>query len=196
MADRDLRALTPADFDPGARTCWSSTSIGVAFSSASREDADELLRNADVAMYTAKSGKAVRRAVRAEHVRGRAATSRLKADLQRAIEQQRVHACTTSRSSRWRRERLAGVEALRAVAPRRARHDPAGRVHPARGGDRADLPARPLRCCSKPAGRRRPGATLGDPVTSSVNLSTRQLQDPRSCDVAEALAANRPRPRR
>src|SRR3990170_2673923 len=74
-------------FELGGRQVHLSASIGVAFSSVETHTADELMRNADVAMYTAKNrGKA--RAERFESSMHTAALARLemKADLERAVE--------------------------------------------------------------------------------------------------------------
>ena len=58
---------------------------------------------------------------------------------------------TTSRSSRWRAASSPGFEALvRWQHPERGLR-PAGRVHPARRGDRPDHPARPAGCSARPA---------------------------------------------
>src|SRR5690606_24893821 len=86
ISRRILEALH-SPFELGVRQVHLSASIGIAFSTAETRTADELLRNADVAMYTAKNrGKA--RAEQFEASMHAAALARLemKADLERAVE--------------------------------------------------------------------------------------------------------------
>jgi diguanylate cyclase (GGDEF)-like protein len=86
VSERILDALR-SPFELGGIQVHLSASIGICFSTYDTSTADELLRNADVAMYTAKNrGKA--RAERFETAMHAAAVARLelRADLERAVE--------------------------------------------------------------------------------------------------------------
>ena len=65
--------------------------------------------------------------------------------------------------------RLRGAAAL---APSRARHDLAGRVHPDRRGDRPDRRSSANGCCAPPAPRRRPGRTTSASRSTSRPCSS------------------------
>ena len=155
-----------------------SASIGVAFSSAETRTAQDLLRNADVAMYTAKSrGKA--RAEQFEASMHTAALARLelKGDLERAVERGelrlRYQPIYTLDGGR-----LLGFEALL-----RWRHATRGEVFPNEfiplaeetglivhiGNWVLDQACRQAVAWSETAGR---------PVDVSVNVSPRQLHEP------------------
>jgi diguanylate cyclase (GGDEF)-like protein len=190
LADRIFEELAPPISIQG-KDVLISTSIGVAFSDASREDADELLRNADVAMYTAKSkGKRCVELFEPSMYTAVLRRLALKADLQRAIDQNEL-TLHYQPIIEMASERLAGVEALV-----RWNHEQRGMIPPSEFIPLAEetgliLPlgrAVLQRACSQ---ARLWLDTLGVPVRVSVNLSTRQLQDPELVnDVAEALASS------
>ena len=84
-----------------------------------------------------------------------------------------------------RDHRLRGAAAL---APSRARHDLAGRIHPGRRGDRPDRPARRMGADARPA-RRRPAGP--DDVRLAVNVSPVQFKSGTlALKVVAALAAS------
>jgi diguanylate cyclase (GGDEF)-like protein/PAS domain S-box-containing protein len=124
VSERILDALR-SPFELGGIQVHLSASIGVAFSTYETRTADELLRNADVAMYTAK-GRGKARAERFETSMHAAAVARLelRADLERAVERgelrlryQPVYALKSGE--------LSGFEALI-----RWRHPTRGEVQP------------------------------------------------------------------
>ena len=177
VCERILDALR-RPFEIGGIQVHLSASIGVAFSSPEARSADELMRNADVAMYTAK-GRGKARAERFEASMHSAAMARLelRADLQRAVERgelrvryQPVYAL--------RDGRLIGFEALL-----RWRHATRGEVQPAEfiplaeetglivpiGNWVLEQACRQTVAWSETAGR---------PVHCSVNVSARQLREP------------------
>ena len=101
-----------------------ATSVGIAFSDqgmVSAQDAEELLRNADAAMYMAKeSGKGHYRIFQPEMHAKALARLELKTDLQRALDARRVHAALPADHGPrpGRHGRHGGARAL--GAPRRA----------------------------------------------------------------------------
>ncbi len=190
ISRRILEALR-SPFELGARQVHLSASIGIAFSTAETRTADELLRNADVAMYTAKNrGKA--RAEQFEASMHAAALARLemKADLELAVERgelrlrfQPVYALRSGN--------LIGFEALL-----RWRHPTRGEVQP-----NDFIPLAEETGLIVPIGNwvlehacRQTLAwseTAGRPVHVSVNVSPRQLREPSMVEwVRLALASS------
>ena len=159
----------------------SRASIGIALSGPAATTADELLRNADVAMYAAKrGGKRPVRGLPAGPARGgvraRASWRRCCAAPRRATSS----GSTTSRSSTWPTARSSGVEALvRWQPPGRGLLMPADFIGLAEetGRHRPDRPLGP-RAGLPPT--RRPGSAARPrrPAPVSVNLSARQFQRP------------------
>ena len=88
VAQRLLETLQ-APFERGGRELFVHASVGVAVASGRRTSAEELLRNADAAMYIAK-GRGKNRVIMFEPGMHRAALARLalKGDLERAIERE------------------------------------------------------------------------------------------------------------
>ena len=72
-----------APFEIAGKQVQIGASVGAAMSAADQREAEVLLRNADVAMYTAKSGAKPARDLRGQHAR-RGHRLELKADLERA----------------------------------------------------------------------------------------------------------------
>ena len=197
VARRVLDAVR-APFDhatPGVRV---QASIGMVYTDDAGASADELLRNADVAMYLAKSqGKG--RIVEYERERGDLAVARLqlRADLQRAHERgdfelayQPIVVLETGA--------IHGFEALlRWTHPTRGPVGPAEFVPLAEEmGLIVDLGRWVLeRACAEAATW--PSAPGGAAPGISLNLSGRQLDDPGLvADVADALLASRLAPER
>ena len=143
IAERLLGELeVPTEID--GKQVYPRASVGICMSDEDllSQDAEELLRNADVAMYMAKrDSKGQVPPVRARDARARRRTPRAAG---RAPARARARAargllpagCSPQHRSRLRRRSAA------ALAPPDPRPDPAGAVHSARRGDRADHPDR------------------------------------------------------
>jgi diguanylate cyclase (GGDEF)-like protein/PAS domain S-box-containing protein len=87
-ADRLMKALT-SPFTIGGKEVFTSVSIGIALSNSSYEEPEEILRDADTAMYRAKSlGKARYEVFDADMRASVMARLQLETDLRRAIERQ------------------------------------------------------------------------------------------------------------
>ena len=116
-------------------------SIGIALG-VGGPDGDEIMRNADLAMYRAKGEGKGAYALYEPCMHARVLERlELKADLQRAVDRGRVRrALPADRHAADRRHRRR--RGARALAAPRARARASGRVHPARRGDRAHPPAR------------------------------------------------------
>src|SRR5260370_38537689 len=85
-ADRMMKALA-AQFILGGKEVFNSVSIGIALSSSAYEQPEEILREADTAMYRAKSlGKARYEVVDADMRASVVARLQLETDLRRALE--------------------------------------------------------------------------------------------------------------
>ena len=143
MAERLVRDLR-VPYVIGEHTITVSASIGIASARDAGADAQELVRNADVAMYMAKangkSGFAVfdpgmHASIRARHELG--------TDLQHAVDlgQLRLVYQPIVSLETGPRRRPRGARALAASRPRAGR---AGRVHRDRRGERLDPAHRPL----------------------------------------------------
>ena len=142
-AERILDSLgRPLELDNNHLIIRASLGISVV-EPGNANDADELIRNADAAMYIAKAeGKGGYRLFEpAMHDRVVARLA-LRADLQRALEREEFELhyqpLVRLRTSGHRRRGAA------ALASSRTRADPADRVHPVRRGERADRRHRPL----------------------------------------------------
>ena len=139
VADRIDRGARAARRASTATSFTSAPSVGIAFARRRRRSAEELLRDADAAMYLAKdAGQGPLRVFEpGMHAAARRAPRSSRRDLQRAVERRRASRSSTSRSSTCATgddRRRRGARAL--AAPERGAVA-AGGVHPARRGDRA-----------------------------------------------------------
>ena len=175
-------------------------SVGLALSSQTGGDGDELIRNADVAMYQAKSkGKARFELFEPQMAAADPAPPRLQG---RAGQGDRARADDRPVPA----DRRAGLgpdrrrRGARALGASRARPRPARRVRAAGRGDRADRAARPPRPARglprRPAAGRTPRPTPSvEPLRMHVNLSVAELRDPDLVDnVLASIAGVRHRP--
>lgn len=190
LAERLLRTLQ-APFERGGKELFVHASVGVALLTSRRQTAEELLRNADVAMYTAKSNGKNRIEVFEPRMHT-AALARLvlKGDLERALERDEFFLVYQPIINLETRD-MVGVEALL-----RWRHPERGVVGPTEF-----IPVAEETGIIIPLGRwvleqacRQ--AKLWDevsaarPLTMSVNVSGRQVTERSFVDeVAQILAA-------
>ena len=154
-----------------------SASVGLATAHDGEKTADRLIHEADIAMYRAKATGRNRFAIFDADLRvevdRRLAVER---DLRKALGAQRVRGPLPA--GRLARRRLGGrLRGAAALDARRMGRDLAGRVHPARRGERPDRPDRRVgprdaRCASSRTWR-----AGGRDVGVSVNISPRQLAD-------------------
>jgi len=190
VAERLTRSLQAPFVLQGGQDVFLSASIGIAVSASGHAPAAELLRNADVAMYTAKQ-RGKDRLVVFEASMHQAVVERLEleADLRRAVERAEfvLHYQPIVELAR---ARVAGAEALV-----RWRHPERGLLFPGQFiavAEDSELIIDIGRWVLESACREArtwpegPGA-----IHLSVNLSARQLQDPALvADVAGALRAS------
>ena len=163
----------------GGREVVARASIGIAIQTADGEDADELLRHADIAMYAAK---------------GRGGDCVI-SPTSRSSTTRPWPAWSSKRTSAARSERgelcvayqpivdleTGAITGSRpyALGASGARRDPADRVHPAGRGERPDPRPRPLdprEACRQTQAWQAETGQAG--LTISINLSGRQIADP------------------
>jgi len=189
VGHRVLTQLEPP-FVHGGKELFVRASIGIATTRSRDYTADEVLRNADVAMYTAKSNGKNRLEVFEPGMHA-AALNRLalKGDLERALERGEF-TLVYQPIVRLGGGRLSGVEALL-----RWQHRERGTVGPAEFIPVAEETGLILplgrwvleQACAQAATWNRISA---QPITMSVNVSARQLQQPAfAAEVAAVLAA-------
>ena len=190
-AERILESLA-APLRSRARRSFVRCSLGISVAEGdAAADADELIRNADAAMYIAKrDGKGGYRLFEPAMHEGVLERLELRADLQRAMTagQLELHYQPIVRLARRRRHRRRGAAAL---APPRARPARPRHLHPARRGDGPDRPDRALGAArGLPPGAADAALLPAEPPLSmSVNLSVKQLQHSDiAADVRDALA--------
>jgi len=187
---RRLLAQLEPPFVHGGKELFIRASIGIATARSRDHTADEVLRNADVAMYTAKSNGKNRTEVFEPGMHS-AALNRLalKGDLERALERGEFRLMYQP-IVRLGAGRLSGVEALL-----RWQHRERGTVGPAEFIPVAEETGLivPLgrwvleRACTQAAAW---NAIAPHPITMSVNVSGRQLQQPAfAAEVAEVLTS-------
>jgi len=190
VADRIIEAVRePYDFD--GRRIFVNASVGIALGDAGQQDAEELLRNADVAMYRAKrNGKGCHETFEPAMHADLMERMRLEADLQQAVERQEftvyyqpVVALDTGR--------ITGFEALV-----RWRHPLRGIVSPVdfiplaeETGLILPIGGFVLAEACRQVSRWQAVSGYSPPLRISVNLSVRQLQQPNLAEeVGRVLA--------
>ena len=189
VAERLLAALE-APFEHGTKELFVHASVGVAASTSSGQTADDLLRDADVSMYTAKSNGKNRVEVFVPSMHEAAlARLALKGDLERALERNEF-ALVYQPIMNLETGRIAGVEALlRWHHPRRGTVGPTDFIPVAEEtGLIVPLGRWVLEQACQQA-RAWDGET-SKRLTMSVNVSARQIQEPGYvAEVAQVLAA-------
>ena len=188
VAHRLLAALD-APFEHGAKEIFVHASVGVAAATSSGQTADDLLRDADVSMYTAKSNGKNRVEVFVPSMR-EAALARLvlKGDLERALERGEF-AIVYQPIVNLATSRVAGVEALiRWNHPRRGVVGPMEFIPVA---EETGLIVQLGRWVLEQAARQATAwdATSGH-LTVSVNVSARQIQEPAFVQEVAAILAS------
>jgi len=195
VAERILQALSES-VRLDTHEIVTTASIGIALGNENYEAADELLRDADVAMYRAKElGKAryeVFDTSLREHVRARLDCE---ADLRRAIECQELELAYQPVVS-FGSGRISGFEAL-ARWQRNGRAVPPSDFIPL-AEETGLIPAIEqlliFRACQKLADWQRE-FPLEEPLTMNVNLSGRHLREPGLIDyLCDVLAETQPLP--
>ena len=188
VAQRLLAALE-APFEHGAKEIFVHASVGVAASKSSGKTADDLLRDADVSMYTAKSNGKNRVEVFVPSMHEAAlARLALKGDLERALERGEF-AIVYQPIVNLATSRVAGVEALlRWNHPRRGVVGPTEFIPVA---EETGLIVPLGRWVLEKAARQAQAwddASLGH-LTVSVNVSARQIQEPAFVQEVAAILA-------
>ncbi len=148
-------------------------SIGIAMSPGDGTCADELIRNADMALYRAKAEqRGTHRFFEQDMDRQVLRRRALESDLRRAFAsgEFELHFQPLIDIAK---DRVTAFEALLRWRHPRQGHDFAGRVHPGRGRHRADRPARRMDRCARPvrrppSGRPRSGSRSIFPRCSSA----------------------------
>ncbi len=189
VAERLLAALE-GPFEHGAKELFVHASVGVATSASSGQKADDLLRDADVSMYTAKGNGKNRVEVFVPSMH-EAALARLavKGDLERALERGEF-ALVYQPIMNLETNRIAGVEALvRWNHPRRGLVGPTDFIPVAEEtGLIVPLGRWVLERACWQAKTWQNGTF--EHLTMSVNVSARQIQEPAFVqEVADVLAA-------
>jgi diguanylate cyclase (GGDEF)-like protein len=189
VAERIAAALR-APFHLDGKDVLVTTSVGIALSAAGTQGADELLRNADVAMYTAKErGKGRHVAFEPDMHAAILRRLELEADLRRALEREEF-LVNYQPLMDLRSGRLTGVEALvRWQHPQRGLISPVEFVPIAEEtGLIVPLGRWVLQQACRDVRQWQVRLPERAPRTVSVNLSARQLQEPGLVqDVAAAL---------
>lgn len=190
LAERILKHMRGA-FRLGDREVFARASIGIAISDAGEDSAEDLLRDADAAMYHAKRAGGSRAGLFEPGLHA-AALERLAlaTDLRRALDRDEIEVFYQP-IMHLNSETIRGVEALV-----RWRHPERGLISPATFIPLAEetglinaLGLYVLRTACSQVYVWQQTQTPGElPLNVSVNLSTRQVQDPTLCDqVAAAL---------
>ena len=192
---RRLLAQLEAPFVHGAKELFVRASIGIAVTRGRDHTPEEVLRNADVAMYTAKSNGKNRLEVFEPGMHTAALTRlALKGDLERALERNEF-TLVYQPIVRLGEGRITGVEALI-----RWQHRERGLVGPTDFIPVAEETGLILplgrwvleQACAQAATW---NAMSPEPITMSVNVSGRQLQQPAfPAEVAAVLASTRLKP--
>ena len=165
-ADHRRRSSAPYEID--GHQVVIGTSVGIAIGPTDGTSPDELLRNADLALYRAKAdGRGTFRFFEPDMDAQMQERRALEIDLRKALAGRRVRAALPARRQSREQRRSAGFEALM-----RWRHPDKGMVspgdlHPAGGGDRLDRPARRM---GDPAGLRH-GRGLARATSRSRSIS-------------------------
>jgi diguanylate cyclase (GGDEF)-like protein len=177
-------------FEVGDQTVFVRASVGIATTPSAGETAEEIVRNADIAMYTAKAqGKGMYELFESGMHGAVVERMQLENDLRQALEREELHLEYQPIVS-LRTWRLTGVEALL-----RWRHPERGLVPPMefipvaeRSGMILPLGRWVLETAARQTRRWQERHRSSPPLELSVNLSARQLREPGfTAEVAEAV---------
>jgi diguanylate cyclase (GGDEF)-like protein len=179
LAERLLEALRPA-FSVGGKDVSIAATIGIAVASLGQEEASEMLRNADLAMYQAKvSGSGCSRVFEPSMHTAVMKRLDLESEMRRGIETGEF-VLYFQPQFELRSGRTVGVEALL-----RWQHPTLGLIYPADFIEIAEetglivpIGGRVLESAVKMSQLLQGFAPGPDPFTMSVNLSVRQVQQP------------------
>ena len=141
MVAERLQASLQQPFEIEGREVYASASIGIAFGNAKYRSSDDLLRDADTAMYRAKAqGRGQNQMFDPSMHASAIQRLTLETQLRRALERQEfsVHYQPIIELESRERVRLRGA---RALEPAGRHDDAAGGVHPGGRGDRPDRAA-------------------------------------------------------
>ena len=142
MLARRIGEAVRAPYDLAGHAVVVDTSIGIAIAPNDGIEPDELLKAADMALYGAKAdGRGTYRFFEPAMDMRMKARRELEIALRQALAagEFELHYQPLVNRRRPAHHRLRGAAALE---PSRARHDPAGRIHPGGGGNRPDRAAR------------------------------------------------------
>ena len=174
-------------FECAGHQLTTDASIGIALAPEHGLDLNEILKNADLAMYAAKSaGRRTCRFFDPEMDAQARARRTLELDLRQAIARRRARSLLPALRQPAGRphHRLRGAGAL---ASSRARHGLAGRIHPDRRGNRADQRDRRMGAATACAD----AANWPNGIRLAVNVSPVQFKSATlALKVTAALAAS------
>jgi diguanylate cyclase (GGDEF)-like protein/PAS domain S-box-containing protein len=193
-----ILAVLNRPYDLGGHEYHNTPSIGITLFEGQQDDIDELMKRADTAMYQAKAaGRNTLRFFDPGCRRPSARAPRSRSGLRHARSRPAVLPPLSAAARR--RRPVIGAEALLRWQHPTARAGLAGRVHPARRGNRAHRPDRPVGAGDRLRAARALGATGRDGRTSRFRStsapasSTRRISSTR---CSAALDAPAPAPQR
>ena len=188
IADR-LQAALLEPFDDRRARVYASASIGIAFGNGRYRNSDDLLRDADTAMYRAKAlgrsqcqtfdpsmhASAIQRLTLETQLRRALERQEFSLHYQPIIELETSDVCGFEALVRWKRPD-GTVDASR-------------RIHPGRRRDRPDRAARRTGCCARPAGRSPNGSGVRPPADADGQHLDEAVRPPTLVDEVRAAIA-------
>ena len=148
-------------------------SIGIALAPGDGLDLDQLLKNADLAMYGAKGdGRRTYRFFEAGMDATRQGAAKPGARTASGDRRRRPRSLLSAAASISRTDKISVLRGAAALAASRTRHDLAGRIHPDRRRHRPDQSARPVGAAVPPAPRPPPGRIMSASRSTSRRSSS------------------------